>query len=177
MAFTIPTLEPTEHEAGTSLIFTRSFGSYPADTWTLSYALRNTTAAPIDITATADGKTHSINEAIAITETWTAGDYAMRGYVTDGTDRHLVYDGRITIAPYLAGEMAIDTRTHARKMLDAIEAGLIAAAGSDVVSYSINNRSFTRVSQTEAQTQFDYWKRKVRWEERKGQMKIKVRFR
>jgi len=175
MAFSIPTIEPSTHEAGTSLIFKRSFADYPADTWTLTYYINNTTGAVISFSASADSLSHSVSVTASETSTWAPGRYRMQGRVTDGTDTHTAYNGWLTVTPDLTSTPT-DTRSHARKMMDAIEEGMLVSAGADVVSYSLNGRTFTRLSWTEAEGRYNYWRSRVRWEERKNPVKIQVMF-
>jgi hypothetical protein len=181
MAFDIPTIEPTSHEAGTDLIFTRSFADYSSGTWTLTYAARNATAAPIDFTATAatNGADFNINVPYATTETWTDGEYWLVGYVTEtaGGDRHRVYEGRFTVKPYVFAQQAYEWRSWARQVRDALRDAILTRSGSDVISYSINGRSFTYSTTAEAMEKLNYFEAKVRHEESKGrQRKILVRF-
>jgi len=121
MARPIPTREPTTLRAGDTWTWTRTLADYPADTWTLSYTLFNAAAA-ITLTATADGTDHLINIAPATTAAYAAGRYDWVARVTDGTDVYTIAKGAIQVQAALGS--ALDERSHARKMLDAIEATL-----------------------------------------------------
>lgn len=178
MAYDRPTIEPSEHEAGTTLSFQRDFTDYPADAWELTYNLVNTTGYIDTITATADGTTHVVTVAYATTADWPAGEYRMKGYVTEtgGDEKYPVYDGWITINPYIGDAMPADTRSYWRKVRDNVRDAILSSASSDVVSYSINGRSFTK-AKTDALSLLHMAEAKVRWEEHKGrQRKILVKF-
>ena len=143
MSVTIPTTEPTEIRAGDSVKWTRSLSDYPASTWTLSYALRG--PGEIDITASADGDDHSVSELPATTAGWTEGIYNWVAKVTDGTDTYTIDEGTVEILEDLAAVTgAYDGRSHAKKVLDAIEAVIEGRASQDQMSYTIAGRSLAR---------------------------------
>lgn len=116
-------IEPVKIAAGDSLSWTRALTDYPAgDGWTLHYALFNAIAA-YSFASTPDGDAHQVDVPSATTEAWAPGRYDYTAYVThtDGTRRSL-FAGVLTITPNPAAGTPHDGRTHARKMLDAIEA-------------------------------------------------------
>jgi hypothetical protein len=134
---------PTRHGAGDTLAVRRSLADWPATTWSLSFELRNA-GASITIAATADGADHVVSVPAATTASWTAGRYHWRAYVTAGTDRHEVERGTIEIEPDFAAAGAADRRSHAEKVLDAIEAVIEGRASKDQESYTIAGRSLAR---------------------------------
>lgn len=122
MAATIPTTEPTAPRAGDTWQWQRTLASYSAaDGWEASYVFW-TAADAYTITATGDGTTHSISVAPATTAAYTAGRYAWALKVTDGTNVHTLQTGHWQVLPAIG--TALDTRSHARKMLEAINAML-----------------------------------------------------
>ena len=125
MAATLPTTPPARHVAGTSLQFTRALADYPPPAWTLSYALVKA-GQRIVFTATNNGDgSHRVSVPMATTAAWPAGAYELQGYVSNGTDRHLVDTGTLHVLPdFAAQSTGYDGRSHARKVLDAIEAVL-----------------------------------------------------
>jgi len=141
----IPTTEPAEIIAGDTLKWKREdlSADYPASSWTLTYELRG--PQQITITATADGDDFSVSVGTSTTAGWTAGDYWWAAYVSDGTDRYRVDGGTLTIKPDLATTGAVyDGRSHAKKVLDAIEAVIEGRASKDQMSYTIAGRSLAR---------------------------------
>lgn len=113
--------EPSSARAGDTWSWVRDLPDYPAPTWVLSYTLF-AAAAVVRITAAADGTQHSVHLLPATTGAYTAGRYDWAAHVTDGTDRHQVGAGTLLVLPNLTAATSYDGRTHARKMLDAIEA-------------------------------------------------------
>jgi hypothetical protein len=127
MAIEIPDIEPAKVRAGDTVTWRKSLAAYPASAgWLLHYRFINATAK-IDITAAADGDSHLVSVAKATTAAWTAGAYTYVAWVADGTDRATVGQGSITVLPDLAAVSAAgyDSRTQAKKMLDAIDAALL----------------------------------------------------
>lgn len=132
MAIEIPTTEPARVRAGDTVTWRKSLAEYPASAgWTLYYRLINATAK-IDITSTASGADHLVSVAKA-TDDWVAGDYVLVAWVADGTDRVSLPGGRITVQPDLAAVSAAgyDSRTQAKKMLDAIDAALLSLSSGE----------------------------------------------
>lgn len=115
----IPTLEPSAVAAGDTIQWSRTLPDYPASAgWTLKYALRG--PAIVDIVADA---TQLVTVPASVSSSWVAGDYFILGFVVQGTTRYTVYSGTITINPNLALAVAnYDGRSHAKRVLDAIEA-------------------------------------------------------
>lgn len=139
-----PTREPLKLEIGDSWAWRREdlAADYPATSWTLSYEIVSAAAA-ISITAAADGDQFAISVAAATTAAYTAGRYRMAGYVTAGANRWRVYLGALELMPNLAAGVA-DIRSHARKVLDAIEAVIEGRAAKDQQGYTIAGRRLDR---------------------------------
>ena len=177
MAADIPTVEPTKHQAGTTLLFSRSLPDFPANTWTLTYELRSHVNAPLSFTASANGTAHSVDVSFSTTADWNSGDYLMTGYVTDGTQRHQVYQSKIEITPYSATEGTYEWRSYAVRMLALIEDTIAGRVARSDVSYSINGRSFTPKSDEDLLKVRDYFRAEVNQEKSAGRnRKILVRF-
>lgn len=118
------TTEPTRVTAGDTIAWTKSFSDYPASaSWVLSYTLINS-AAKITVTATASGADHLVSVPAATTANWTAGNYTWHAVVTKATERYTVGTGQIVVAPNLAAASTYDTRTSARKALEAVNTAL-----------------------------------------------------
>ena len=134
--------------AGDTLEFTSSVPDHPAsDGWTLKYRLApRATGAEIDITATASGDDYLISVSAATTAGWVAGWYTYTAFVEKASERYTVERGQMQVLP-ASTTLAdgTDTRTHARKVLDAIEAVLENRATLDQESYAINGRSLKRM--------------------------------
>lgn len=133
MTIEIPLIEPAKLRLGDTVTWLKTLDLYPASSgWTLYYRLINATAK-VDITASASGAAHLVSVAKATSATWTAGDYTYVAWVDNGTERVTVATGRITIQPNLAAVSAAgyDSRTQAKKMLDALDAALLSLSSGE----------------------------------------------
>lgn len=137
--------------AGDTLDFYDDVPEYPpADGWTLKYQLipRFTTPvqAPITITASTSGSQYRVQAAAAVTATWTIGAYTWARWVEKaGPIRQSLGSGQLAVKQDpAAAAQGYDSRSHARKMLDAIEAILEGRSSStqrEMVAYTIGSRS------------------------------------
>lgn len=100
------------------------------------------------ITASADSDNpddFSFSVAAATTSAYVAGDYQWQLTATKTTTRYTIAEGRITLTDNIAGRAAFyDNRSHAKKVLDAIEATIEGRATQDQMSYQIGGRSLSR---------------------------------
>ncbi len=99
------------------------------------------------ITATAD--TEDVDDFIftataATTAAYTAGDYQWQLVATLTTTRYTIALGRVVLLDNVAARIALyDNRSHAKKVLDAIEAVLEGRASRQDQAYSIAGRSLS----------------------------------
>ena len=140
----IPTKEPVSFVAGNTVEWKKTFSDYPSPTWVLSYVLHNGTDK-ITITATASSGDHLVSLSASATAAYIAGEYKYQAYLTNGSDRRDAGAGTITIKPDFAQAGQLDNRTHARIVLDALDAMIEGRATKDQQSYSIGNRQLTRM--------------------------------
>lgn len=131
MAATIPIDPPSAITAGDTATWSRSFNDYlPADGWLLTYTLVSATAVfnigASAITASADGMSFDVDVPAATTAGWAADRYKLVEVITHTSgERHTVGSTSLQVQPDLASATAgSDTRTHARKVLDSINAWL-----------------------------------------------------
>ena len=114
------TLEPSRVTAGDTITWLRSLADYPASAgWVLSYTLINS-AAKISITATASGDDHLVGVLAATSAAYAPATYTWHAAVTKAAERYTVGTGQMVVAPNLAAAATYDTRTSARKALDAV---------------------------------------------------------
>ncbi len=139
------TLEPSQINAGDTVRWLKSLADYPASAgWVLTYLLLNATGK-ITITAGAQGDDHLVNVAAATSGAWAAGDYAWRAQVSKAGEVYTVGEGRVTVRPSF-GASALDTRTSARRALEAVEAYLADSNNLAAAEYQIAGRQLRRHS-------------------------------
>lgn len=142
-------VEPDELVAGDTFHFKRTLADYLAPAWSLAYSGRAGNGQKIDITSTASGTDHDITIAAATTQTWLEGRYLLEGYaVNAGTgERHMIYRAWLKIRENLAAkDGSFDPRSHARKVLDAIEAVLEGRATDDIMDSTIEGVQIRRMT-------------------------------
>jgi len=143
------TNEPRALRAGVNWAWRREdlAGDFPANGgWALTYWFKKTGAVPgnFSIAAVASGVYFAVSELAAATAARVAGDYTWTALVVKTTDTFEVDTGILTILPRYDAVENIDDRSHARKMLEAINAVLESRATStqrEMVGYTIGSRS------------------------------------
>jgi hypothetical protein len=136
-----PTTEPAVLVIGDRWAWKRQDlgADYPPASYTLKYSLRLEGAATeIEITATASGSDYVIEVSKATTLGYTLGRYQWQAYITRNSDseRITIEIGVFDIQPN-RDLLAVDPRSHPRKVLAAIEAVIEGRATKDQQSYSI----------------------------------------
>lgn len=162
MVQTIPTKEPASVVAGDTIQWKRSLPDFLASAgWALNYRLINA-AGRIDITSTADGDDHSISVAAADSQGYAPGSYTWTAYVTKDQDRHTIGSGTMVVKPDLAAQTSgYDTRSHAVKTLEAIEAVIEGRATQSHLSYSIMGREMRFIEVSDLLVFRDKYRREV----------------
>ena len=141
----------TEIVIGDTLDFETSVPDYPnTDGWTLTFRLIpivsgtaisfSNSGTPVD-----DPLGYRVQLAPATTAAWVAGDYAWNSYLSKSGARQTLESGQVTLLPDPAVTTAPrDNRSHARKVLAAIEAVLEGRASKDQEEYTIKDRQLKR---------------------------------
>ena len=178
---------PREMTAGDSVSFDVRLADYPAPDWQLFYTLFNATEV-ITLTSAAEHAAHAFTLTAAVTAAWTPGRYDWTAYTTGPDDARLTLEtGSVIIRANPAALTATDGRSHARRMLDAIEAALEGTATSqqlDTLRARHGDRDWQRDTAKLIELR-DTYRREVRMEDqaeamRKGEpvsTSLKVRFR
>lgn len=148
MAADIPTSEPAELRAGDTWKWTKTVAGYPASApWTLKYRFKNA-AGGFEIVASASGDNYSVSVTAATTAGYAAGEYSWMAWVEGGSsEKYSVDAGVCMVLPdyrAAAATVALDDRTHARTVLDAIEAVIEKRATQDQERYMIAGRELWR---------------------------------
>lgn len=159
---------PNPLTAGDTLALTASVSDYPASAgYTLKYRLAPRAAGTaIDITATAAGDDYAVAVAASTTLTWATGFYTCTKFVEKAGERYTVDRGQLEIrAASTTLAAATDGRTHARIVLDAINAVIEARATKDQEEYTIGSRSLKRIPIAELIKFREYYQAKVNAED------------
>jgi len=178
---------PRELTAGDSVAFDVSLADYPAPDWQLFVTLYNATNV-VTLESEANGTAHAISIESGSSEPLVAGRYDWTAYVTGPDDARITLDTGSTIVRANPATMtATDGRSHARQMLEAIEAALQGKATGQQLDI-LRARHGDRDLQSDVAKLVelrDIYRREVRAEEqaealRKGEHignTLKVRFR
>jgi hypothetical protein len=171
LAADIPTSEPSTLRAGDTWKWTKSLSDYPASAWTLNYRLKNA-AGGIEITAAA-GDDYAITVAAATTAAYVAGVYGWSAWVEGGTsEKYSVGTGTLEVLPDLRSGLAtaaLDTRSHARKTLAALESW-IENGNPGVAEYEIAGRRMKYIALADLLKMRQHYKAEVAAETRAEQI-------
>ena len=171
MSANIPTREPAQLRAGDTWQWRREdIADYPpADGWTLSYRFRHPTNTGFEIVATADGSAYAVSVPAATSTAYLAGRYSWAAWVqTQAGEIHTIDEGSVELLPNFRAANAagvLDTRSHARKVLDAIEALIEGRATKDQQQYQIGDRTLVRMQVAELLSLRDRYQAMVNSEE------------
>jgi hypothetical protein len=179
-----PSREPVRLVAGDRWTWKRTdLGvDYPPASYSLKYSLRrHDTGTEVEITAGESGSDYLVEVASATTAAYTAGFYVWQAYIVRTADSERVAIGTGTVEVVANNDSSTaDPRSHARKVLDAIEAVLENRATVDQQEYSIQGRSLKRMPIDELLTLRNTYRAEVRAEERaaagKGIPRLLMRF-
>lgn len=178
----IPTTEPATLRAGDTWQWRREdlTADYPAsDSWTLSYRFVRRGDADdaagssdkFDVAATADGAAFAVTVAATTTAGYRAGIYEWIARVSKAGVVTTVATGVLELARNIgaigAGE---DLRSHAQKVLDAIERVIEGRATKGDESYTIAGRSLTRTPFEDLRAAREYYRAEVAREQRKADL-------
>lgn len=134
---------PDKIIAGTTFSQLVTLTAYPAPEWGLTLLLRGPLA--IDVVATVGGAQHLLSATADATSLWPPGIYWWAVRVSRGAEVVQVDEGQVVVGVDLAAiEHPHDARSHAEKVLAAIEAVIEGRATIDQQKYTINNRELWR---------------------------------
>lgn len=137
---------PTTVRAGDTFASTYSLPEYPASSWVLTFTLISA-ATKITLTAAAVGLDHAATASATTAATWAPGAYTWVAHVTSGAQRVTLNAGATQVLPDLAAATSYDTRTPARKALEAVDAALATyGAKAYIQTIQVGERQHTFVS-------------------------------
>ncbi len=140
------TTEPAAIYAGDTISWLIPLAGYPASSgWTLKYNAVGA-AGQFNLVSSASGIDHAVSIAKATTANYKPGLYTLTKYVENvAGERVTLSEIPLIVKPDLAGKTAaLDTRSHAKKVLDAIEAVLENRATTDQQELTLNGKTLKR---------------------------------
>ena len=160
-----PTGVPTNIVVGDFVQFkiTEYSEDYPNTAYTMTFLARSATGNSTEITfdATASGDDYLFSVGSSTSENFDVGHFHYQLEIKRNSDNERLIVDRCEIDILTDLDNNIDPRTHAEIMLGKIEGLLEGKADADVSSYSINNRSLTKLSPDELVEWRDYYRREV----------------
>jgi len=163
---------PASFRAGDTLAWTESTSDYPAPTYTLKFSLWKFGEAVKTIIGVANGADHDFDVAVASSVMFAAGTWKWTAYAEKGSggtlERYTIGSGEVLINPCLASTgSTADLRSHAEKMLDAIEAVQLGRATHAEMSLTINGKAIQYLKPDELIRWRAFFKNEVAEEKRK----------
>lgn len=134
---------------GDTLDFVTTFAGYPAATWTCTYFFMPRTAGlgaafSIVCTAGTEVNDHRCAAAAATSALWTPAEYSWSARMASGAEVYEVDRGTVTLVANPATATAYDSRSDARKALDAMNAFIAGSTDMTVRRYTIGGRELER---------------------------------
>lgn len=151
---------------------------YPTDQYALTYEFHIDAGGggshKFTITATETTTAYIVEVASTVTDNYTADQYKWYAFITRTSDsqRVAVDNGMTTLVANFADTNA-DLRTHAKKVLDAVQAVIENRATIDQSSFSIAGRSLSRMSIDELFTVRDRYRAEYNEEVKKARIRNK----
>lgn len=131
---------PSEFVSGDSVSWSDTLPQYPAASgWAVAYVARG--AGSINISAAGAGDVYTATIAAVATAALVPGAYTLQGYAFNaGTGlRVTFYTGQLLVRANVAAAVAgYDGRSHARRVLDAVEAVLEGRAGKEIMESAVD---------------------------------------
>lgn len=184
-----PTIEPDEIVVGDFAVWRKKdLGrDYPSASYTIKYISRDTGSGGVhefQVTGTIDGSDYLFEISSADSASFTVEHHHWQLEVTRNSDNERVVLQRGSWDIVTDYDNAVDPRTHAEIMVNKIETVLEGRADADVLSYSINGRSLSKMPPNELVEWRDYYRRETAMQHRKDHIKngratsasIKMRF-
>lgn len=184
-----PTIEPDQIVVGDRVTWRKkNLGQdYPSSTYSVAYVSRVSSGGgthEFQVSGVADGDDYLFTITSVVSADFDIGHHHWQLEITRTSDseRIITQTGSWDIITDLDNN--IDPRTHAEIMLDKIETVLQGRADADVLSYSINGRSLSKIPVTELVEWRDYYRAETVRQHRVDHVKngrahagtIKVRF-
>ena len=174
-----PIIEPERIVVGDFIQWRRTdLGTdYPNDAYTATYVARITGggSSEIQIVGTAYNSDYLFSASSSVSANFVAGFYHYQLEMVRNSDSERIVIDRGTFTAAVDLDVnGTDPRSHAEIMVDKIETVLQGRADADVLSYSINGRSLSKMPPNELVEWRDYYKREFLMEKRKERIRRKI---
>ena len=158
--------EPEKLTAGVTWKWKKTISDYPASEWVLTYYLRKSGVTATSFSAAADGDSYLVTVAAATTAAYASGVYDFIGWVVKGTEKFEVFNSVIEVLPNPTNTSAYDPRSHARRVMELIEAAMEGRIDAgQMESYSIGGRSISKIPLNQLRELWEKYKQDVVMEE------------
>jgi hypothetical protein len=184
-----PTLEPDKIVVGDRSVWRKKqlSATYPSAAYSVAYVSRVSSGGgnhEFQVSGVADGDDYLFTITSTASANFDTGHHHWQLEVTRTSDseRIVIQTGSWDIITDLDNN--VDPRSHAEIMVDKIETVLQGRADADVLSYSINGRSLSKIPPQELVEWRDYYRREASMKHRQEHIKngkstsatVKVRF-
>jgi hypothetical protein len=173
---------PKKLTAGESLSWSVSLSDYLAsESWVLTYTLVKSDTR-IQIVSSASDDDHLIEIPSTTTENYSPGTYDYQAHIFNGAEKYQVDAGVIEVVTNFAAQSSgFDSRSHAKIVLDALEAAIEGRASKTQMSQMVGSVQVQHMTLTEQikirdQYAFKYRKELVAAGKIKSRRTIKTRF-
>ena len=164
----IPEKEPVTIYKGETVVWNRKdLTDYPVGSYAMSWTARlesnGGTSFSATVTEVEDYYKFTLDNSA--TGGYTTGDYFWVLKVTQSSDseERILETGKINVKDNYFGS-TVDTRSHAKIMVDKLESLIEGKADSDVSSYAIAGRSLNKLTPEELITWYNFYKAKYQQE-------------
>lgn len=156
MSSKIPTTEPIEIVQGTTVKWTRTISDYPRPLWTATYHF--VAADKVTVSGTGSTSIHSFELTKAATQEMNVGEYQWQLTAEYNEERFHIDSGMLTVARDFANtSTGTDIRSHVKRTLDNLEKAIEGTSSTDVLNYTIGDRSIARIPKTELITLYNHY--------------------
>lgn len=139
---------PSLFYAGASASWSESLTDYPAPAWVLTLTMISA-GHKITVVGTASGAAHAFAVDAVVSADYVPGKYKWQLSAAAGAAVVVVGSGSATVAASFAGVESLDGRTHAEKMVEALQAVLENRGTQDYVGLTVAGRSIQKMSLAE----------------------------
>ena len=163
--------------AGRRWYWEESLSDYAPSLYTLEIILKKADGSPAKITTSESSGNHLVDVAALTTAAFTAGYFVYSAYVFEIATPTNIIQIESGIVEILADPIQSgDVRTFAQKVVDKLEAVILAVSGNTMSSVSIDGRTYTYKDEMELIKKLEYWQAQAGLSIRKKRQRILTQF-